>query len=127
MKTQENIVEQWNNYVSNYKKANFGEFEWPVYRSNETLDEKTDYIIRSINNYLSDNPIEIPLTREFSGKGMTEFQKLIFLTEETERALFPEDNRFMCSIIYDEYNIEHGIQGLYDIIGRYVKWVDCEG
>jgi len=85
-------------------------------------DSSKEYIIRSIDE-LIEIPQVITPTHSYSSKNMTEFQKIIFLIEETNKILFGEDN-FFATIVYDEYDIENGIQGINEIIANYVNWVD---
>jgi len=124
MGSKENIIKLWSTHVSIFVKSNYGKGAELFYHGDEPLEQRKDFIIRSINEHLEHKNVKTPITRTYSSKGMTEFQKLIFLIEETERVLFSKENRFMCSIIYDEYNINHGTQGLYEIIGHYINWID---
>jgi len=112
----------WKEYIDARNKKLFPNEEHK-FNHHGTLAEIQDYIKRCIGDVLDEN-IELPLTREFSSKGMTEFQKLTFLIEETEKAL--NNNCFFATIIYDEYRIEDGTQGIYEIIESYIKWIDTK-
>jgi len=80
-----------------------------------------DYIIRQINDFVVN---KTPLDLTYSNKGMSEFEKIIFVIEQTEKTLFPNGEQFMSTIIYDEYNMANGPEDLFNIIEQYIKWID---
>ncbi len=88
----------------------------PVRHDNE--EDMQDYITESIREL-----VDIP-RRTFSSAGMTETQKIEFLVRETEKIVFPQGEKFLSSIVYDEYNFDFGTQGLMGILNSFVHWQD---
>ncbi|MCL2756331.1 MAG: hypothetical protein FWE45_04755 [Firmicutes bacterium] len=112
---------QWNNYVTERNLRLFPcEDYQPSHR--ESLEKIKDYIRRSIDDFFG-KTFELPLSHHYSSDGMSQFQKLIYLIEETGKLL---QHDYFATIIYDEYNITDGVQGLYEIIGYYVNWRDTK-
>jgi len=112
---------EWKKYVNDRNKKLFqGEEHQSV--TQESKEEITNYIMRCINEDLDRN-LKIPLTCNYSSNGMSEFQKLTFLIEQSGKKL---SHDFFATIIYDEYRIEDGTQGIYDIISNYVNWIDTK-
>jgi len=91
---------------------------------NCTLEITLENIKRQIKDHLC-RCKKLPLERTYSSKGMNEFQKLIFLIEQTAKEVLGDDmSKVMISIIFDEYNIALGHEGIYELINNYVLWSD---
>jgi len=130
---KQNIKQQWREYVTTIR-------QWEdIAESRETKQVDADLIFptekcletnkRQIKIYLDsviDKSIKLPLELTYSSIGRTDFQNLIYIIERTDRELLKDGERYFSNIIYDHYNIEHGIQGIYEIISKYVKWIDVD-
>lgn len=113
----------WISYVKRWNKEKFDTEECLGCSQKESLEEMKDYIIRCINDEIDKSQLaSFPISYTYSSKGKTEAERLIYLVEESARLL---NHAFMCSIIFDGYNIKHGAKGLLEIIAHYVTWVDA--
>ncbi|MCL2846915.1 MAG: hypothetical protein FWE38_04460 [Firmicutes bacterium] len=90
------------------------------------LETNKRQIIKMLNEVITDKSIRFPLARTYQAKGRPEFQKLIYTIELTDRIFFVGNERYFANIIYDHYNIEHGIHGIYEIVSQFVNWVDLD-
>ena len=121
------LKNEWTNFVKQWNEKEFGEAECLGCKNKDTLEQTKRYIIASIKedyNHSLFNNYVVP-KKTYSSKGMSELEHIIFLIEETGKILFPDTPRVML-IIFDSYNIKHGLQGIYDILGEFVKWVDLD-
>ncbi|MCL2229259.1 MAG: hypothetical protein FWC00_05550 [Firmicutes bacterium] len=117
------LQEQWITHVKQWNYERFGVAEYIGHRQ-KTLDEAKQICFNAINEFLKEEKITYPFKQTYSNKGMTIIQEMIYLVERTANVLGqPTLHSFLCSIIYDGFNIKHGKKGLLEIIGRYVKWV----
>ena len=122
--TKEEIKTQWIEHVKRWNKETFGEEECLGCKNNASLASIQKYLTQSIEDYLGHK--NFPVKASYSSQGMSEFQKLIYLIEETEKILFEDGYRVMMSIIFDAYNIKHGIKGVLEILNHFVIWNEIE-
>lgn len=130
---KENIQAQWHAYIAAIRQWDENIESRDTKQADADLQFPTEKCLetnkRQIKIYLDDvidKSIKLPLERTWSSRGRTEFQNLIYIIEQTDRVFFSGDERYFSNIIYDHYNIEHGVQGIYDIISCYIKWVDVD-
>ena len=123
----ENIEKEWIDYVKNWNNGHFETYECLGCGNHEPIEEMKDYIVRCIKSEFDETVFEnyiIP-KHTYSSKGMTQIEEILFLIRETEKKLF-EGHTFMTSIIFDGYNIKYGLQGVREIIGCFINWVDTD-
>ena len=112
---------QWNAYTSARAKRLFpDQEEYQPCNRQDSLEQIKDYIHRSISDSIERN-LGFPIVTNFSSEGMSEFEKLTYLIEKTGDML---GHAHFANIIYDEYRIEDGTEGIYDILQTYIKWID---
>ena len=118
---------QWNEYEKKMIEDNFGKDAELIKHKEKAAFDAMMFIIKSITDLLDDEQLtQIPFTMEYSSKGMSEFQDYIYRIEQTNKLLFPSGENFFSTLIFDEYNINHGLHGLHLIIDYFVKWNDTK-
>ena len=129
-----NITDQWRAYITAIRQAE----EYADSHDTNEADADLDFgvpepcpetnkrqIIAQLREVVG-KAIPLPQVRTYQAAGRPEFQKLIYTIEMTDRVFCTGDERYFANIIYDHYNIEHGAQGIYDIIAHFVTWVDAD-
>jgi len=92
------MKQQWIKYVKTWNKEKFGVAEYLGGKNNEPLADQVDYIVRCIRETVTSE--KFPLSEDVCDT--------------------------IISIIFDGYNIEHGIEGLLEILKSFVKRTDLE-
>jgi len=116
-------IRQWEDYVDSRESK---QVDSDLQFSTEECLETNKRQIKIYLDNVIDKSIKLPLELTYSSTGRDEFQNLIYIIEQTDRAFFDGKERYFSNIIYDHYNIEHGAQGIHDIISHYVKWIDTD-
>lgn len=119
--------EQWKKHVKQ-RNAEIFDKKSDIHKpNNKDPFHKTMFIINRVVELMEEEQKkQVPFRKEFSVKGMTKFQEYINKIEKIDKLLFPRGGNFFSSIIFEEYNIEHGLQGLDVIINHFVKWQNSE-
>jgi len=124
-KQSETLQKQWIKHVKAWNKEKFGKSECLGCYNIKPLADIQEFILKCINENVTYDVLDnMPSIKTYSSKGMTELQHILYLIEETDKLLFDSCCGIFTSVIFDEYNIEYGVEGLLEIIDNYIEWKD---
>jgi len=117
----------WEQHVKNKVKEIFGENAELNTPSINTAIRVRKFVNRSVRGMMERKQVPLlPYKKTYSAKNMSKFEKLIYLIGETEKILFPGGDRYFSTLLYDEYPIHLGIDGLFEIINIFVEWTETD-